>query len=142
MMKKILILCTGNSCRSQIAEGFLKSFDSELEVFSAGTIPADKVNPNSIIVMDEVGIDISSQYPQDVDEFIEQPFDYVITVCDNAKEVCPIFTGQVKHQLHIPFDDPADATGTEQEVLAVYRRVRDEIKEAFAKFYNNITENE
>jgi len=141
-MKKILILCTGNSCRSQIAEGFLKSFDSELEVFSAGTIPADKVNPNSIIVMDEVGIDISSQYPQDVDEFIEQPFDYVITVCDNAKEVCPIFTGQVKHQLHIPFDDPADATGTEQEVLAVYKRVRDEIKEKFAQFYNEITENQ
>ena len=142
MKKRILILCTGNSCRSQMIEGFLKSFDSELEVFSAGTIPADKVNPNSIIVMDEVGIDISSQYPQDVDEFIEQPFDYVITVCDNAKEVCPVFNGEVKHQLHLPFDDPADATGTEEEVLAVYRRVRDEIKEAFAKFYNKITENE
>ena len=141
-MKKILILCTGNSCRSQMAEGFLKSFDSELEVFSSGTIPADKVNPNSIIVMDEVGIDISSQYPQDVDEFIEQSFDYVITVCDNAKEVCPVFTGHVKHQLHIPFDDPADATGTEQEVLAVYKRVRDEIKEEFTQFYNEIIDNQ
>ena len=125
-----------------MAEGFLKSFDSELEVFSAGTVPAEKVNPNSVIVMGEVGIDISSQYPQDVDEFIEQPFDYVITVCDNAKEVCPIFTGEVKHQLHITFDDPADATGTEQEVLAVYRRVRDEIKEEFDQFYNKITENQ
>ena len=135
-MKKILILCTGNSCRSQMAEGFLKSFDSELEVFSAGTIPAEKINPNSVMVMDEIGIDISSQYPQDVDEFIEQSFDYVITVCDNAKEVCPVFTGHVKHQLHIPFDDPADAIGTEQEVLAVYKRVRDEIKESFSEFYN------
>ena len=134
-MKKILILCTGNSCRSQMAEGFLKLFDSELEVFSAGTIPAEKVNPNSVIVMDEVGIDISSQYPQDVDEFIDQSFDYVITVCDNAKEVCPVFTGHVKHQLHIPFDDPADAIGTEQEILAVYRRVRDEIRESFSEFY-------
>jgi len=142
MKKIILILCTGNSCRSQMAEGFLKSFDSELEVFSAGTIPAEKVNPNSVIVMDKVGIDISSQYSQDVDEFIEQSFDYVITVCDNAKEVCPVFTGHVKRQLHIPFDDPADAIGTEQEVLAVYKRVRDEIKEKFTQFYSEIIENQ
>ncbi len=141
-MKKILILCTGNSCRSQMAEGFLKSFDSELEVFSAGTVPSEKVNPNSVIVMDEVGIDISSQFPQNVDEFVDQSLDYVITVCDNAKEVCPVFTGHVKHQLHIPFDDPADATGTEQEVLAVYKRVRDEIKEEFTQFYNEIIENQ
>ena len=141
MKKTILILCTGNSCRSQMTEGFLKSFDSELEVFSAGTIPAEKVNPNSVIVMDEVGIDISSQFPQNVNEFVDQSFDYVITVCDNAKEVCPVFTGFVKHQLHIPFDDPADVTGTEQEVLVVYRRVRDEIKEKFTQFYNEITEN-
>jgi len=125
-----------------MAEGFLKLFDSELEVFSAGTIPAEKVNPNSVIVMDEVGIDISSQFPQNVDEFVDQSFDYVITVCDNAKEVCPVFPGHVKHQLHIPFDDPADATGTEQEVLAVYRRVRDEIKEKFAQFYNEIKGNQ
>jgi arsenate reductase len=137
MKKSILILCTGNSCRSQMAEGFLKSFDSELEVFSAGTIPAEKVNPNSVIVMDEVDIDISSQYPQDVDEFIDQPFDYVITVCDNAKEVCPVFSGEVKRQVHLPFDDPADATGTELEILAVYRRVRNEIRESFSEFYKN-----
>ena len=134
-MKKILILCTGNSCRSQMAEGFLKSFDNELEVFSAGTIPAEKVNPNSVIVMDEVGIDISSQFPQNVDEFVDQSFDYVITVCDNAKEVCPVFSGEVKHQVHLPFDDPADATGTEEEVMLVYRRVRDEIRESFSEFY-------
>jgi arsenate reductase len=125
-----------------MAEGFLKSFDSELEVFSAGTLPADKVNPNSVFVMNEVNIDISSQYPQDVDEFIEQSFDFVITVCDNAKEVCPVFSGEVKHQVHLPFDDPADATGTEEEILAVYRRVRDEIQQGFTQFYNEITENQ
>jgi arsenate reductase len=125
-----------------MAEGFLKSFDSELEVFSAGTIPAEKVNLNSVIVMDEVDIDISSQYPQDVDEFIDQSFDFVITVCDNAKEVCPVFSGEVKHKVHLPFDDPADATGTEEEILTVYRRVRDEIKEKFTQFYNEITENQ
>lgn len=119
-----------------MAEGFLKSFDKELEVFSAGTVPAEKVNPNSVKVMDEIGIDISSQFPQNVDEFVDQSFDYVITVCDNAKEVCPVFSGDVKHQLHIPFDDPAEAVGTEEEVLAVYKRVRDEIKEEFAQFYN------
>ena len=141
-MKKILILCTGNSCRSQMAEGFLKSFDSELEVFSAGTIPAEKVNPNSVIVMDEVGIDINSQFPQNVDEFIDQSFDSVITVCDNAKEVCPVFTGHVKHQFHIPFDDPADTTGTDEEILAVYRRVRDEIKKEFTQFYNDKIKNQ
>ena len=137
MKKRILILCTGNSCRSQMAEGFLKSFDSELEVFSAGTIPAEKVNPNSVIVMEEVGIDISSQSPQNVDEFVDQSFDSVITVCDNAKEVCPVFTGHVKHQFHIPFDDPAVAIGTDEEILAVYRRVRDEIKKEFTQFYND-----
>ncbi len=142
MKKTILILCTGNSCRSQMAEGFLKSFDNELEVFSAGTIPAEKVNPNSVIVMDEIGIDISSQFPQNVDEFIDQSFDYLIIVCDNAKEVCPIFTGHVKHQLHIPFDDPADATGTDEEILAVYRRVRDEIKKEFTQFYNDKIKNQ
>jgi len=136
MKKRILILCTGNSCRSQMAEGFLKSFDSELEVFSAGTIPAEKVNPNSVIAMEEVGIDISSQSPQNVDDFVDQSFDSVITVCDNAKEVCPVFTGHVKHQFHIPFDDPADAIGTDEEILAVYRRVRDEIKVEFTQIYN------
>jgi len=125
-----------------MAEGFLKSFDSELEVFSAGTLPAEKVNPSSVMVMDEIGIDISSQFPQNVDEFVDQSFDYVITVCDSAKEVCPVFTGDVKHQLHIPFDDPADATGTEEEILTVYKRVRDEIKEEFAQFYNEIKDNQ
>jgi len=118
-----------------MAEGFLKSFDKELEVYSAGTKPADKVNPFAVKAMSEVGIDISSQYPQDVNEFVNQSFDYVITVCDNAKGVCPVFNGEVKQQLHIPFEDPYEATGTEEEVLAVYRKARDEIFESFNRFY-------
>jgi len=135
MSKRILILCTGNSCRSQMAEGFLKSFDPSLEVFSAGTKAASRVHPKAIQVMGEAGIDLSSNYPKMIDEFLSQPFDYVITVCDNAKETCPVFIGNVKHRLHIGFDDPADAAGTEEEILAVFRSVRDEIKEAFYAFY-------
>lgn len=137
MKKKILILCTGNSCRSQMAEGFLKSFNPELEVFSAGTKPADKVNPKAVQVMKEVGIDISNNYPKDVEQFINESFDYVITVCDNAKETCPVFIGKVGKQLHIGFEDPAEATGTEDEILAVFRKVRDEIKKDFHEFYIN-----
>lgn len=135
MNKKILILCTGNSCRSQMAEGFLKSFDPELEVYSAGTKPAEKVNPKAIQVMKEIGIDISSGKPEDVEKYLPQQFDYVITVCDNAKETCPVFIGKVKERLHIGFDDPADATGTDEEVLNEFRRIRDEIKEGFYEFY-------
>jgi arsenate reductase len=138
MKKKILILCTGNSCRSQMAEGFLKSFDENLEVYSAGTKPADKVNPKAIQVMKEVGIDLSQNYPKMVDKFLNDPFDYVITVCDNAKETCPVFIGKVGKQLHIGFEDPAEATGTEEEILAVFRKVRDEIKRELKKFYNNL----
>jgi arsenate reductase len=135
MKKRVLILCTGNSCRSQMAEGFLKSFDKNLEVFSAGTKPAEKVNPFAVKVMQEVGIDISKGIAENVNKYLEQSFDYVITVCDNAKEICPIFIGKVKHHLHIGFDDPADAVGSEEEILPVYRRVRDEIKRDFYKFY-------
>ncbi|AFN74305.1 Arsenate reductase [Melioribacter roseus P3M-2] len=137
MKKRILILCTGNSCRSQMAEGFLKSFDPDLEVFSAGTNPSSQVHPNAVKVMKEVGIDLSNNYPKNVDEFINQSFDYVITVCDNAKETCPVFMGKVKHQLHIGFEDPAEATGTEEEILNTFRRIRDEIKRDFYQFYIN-----
>ena len=137
MKKKILILCTGNSCRSQMAEGFLKSFDKNLEVFSAGTNPAEKVNPFAVKAMKELGIDISKGVAENVDKYLSQSFDYVITVCDNAKEICPVFTGKVKHQLHIGFDDPADAVGTEEEIMPIYRRVRDEIKKDFYDFYLN-----
>ena len=132
---KIFILCTGNSCRSQMAEGFLKSFNSGLEVYSAGTDPSLKVHPKAIQVMKEVGIDISKNYPKKVDQFLNDYFDYIITVCDNAKETCPVFIGKVGRRLHISFEDPASATGTEEEVLIVFRKVRDEIKKEFDQFY-------
>jgi arsenate reductase len=135
---KILVLCTGNSCRSQMAEGFLKSFDNSFEVFSAGTKPEKALNPFAIKVMKEAGIDISFYYPKNVITFVNDSFDYVITVCNNAKESCPLFTGNVKNRLHIGFEDPADAKGTEEEVLKTYQRTRDEIKDEFYKFYLTI----
>jgi arsenate reductase len=133
---KILILCTGNSCRSQMAEGFLKSFDARLEVCSAGTHPASHANPHAVAAMKELGIDISGNKPKHVDLFLSDPFDYVITVCGGARESCPAFTGKVKTRLHIGFDDPADAVGAIEEIMLVYRRVRDEIQEEFRTFYN------
>ena len=135
---KILVICTGNSCRSQMAEGFLKFFDSSLNVFSAGVKPAPKISLKAVMVMQEIDIDISNQYPKDVDEFLNSSFDYVITVCDNAKETCPVFTGDVKHRLHIGFEDPYYAKGTEEEVLNVYRKVRNEIRVEFQKLYEKI----
>jgi arsenate reductase len=120
-----------------MAEGFLKSFDSELEVFSAGTKPSNQVHPKAIQVMNELGIDLSKNYPKHSDQFINDELDYVITVCDNAKETCPVFLGKVGKQLHIGFEDPADATGTDAEVLSVFRRIRDEIKNDFYKYYLN-----
>ncbi len=133
---KILILCTGNTCRSQMAEGFLKSLDPKLEVFSAGTEPGERVHPKAIQVMKEKGIDLGKSFPKSVNEFIKMPFDYVITVCDGAKEYCPVFLGKVNHRLHIGFDDPAAATGTDEKILSVFRRVRDEIFRNFEKFYS------
>jgi len=118
-----------------MAEGFLKSFDENLEVYSAGTNPAERVNPFAVKAMKEIGIDISNGIAEDVDKYLSQSFDYVITVCDNAKETCPVFMGDVKHRLHLGFDDPADAVGTEEEIMPVYRRVRDEIKRDFFEFY-------
>lgn len=132
---KILILCTGNSCRSQMAEGFLKSFDSKLEVYSAGTKPTGKVHPKAIQVMQEIDIDISKNEPKSVDEFLQNAFDYVITVCGGAQDSCPTFTGKVKNHLHIGFEDPADATGTNEEIVAEFRKIRDEIKKDFYAFY-------
>jgi arsenate reductase len=117
-----------------MAEGFLKKFDKNLEVFSAGTNPSSQVHPKAIQVMKEVGIDLSENYPKMVDQFLNESFDYVITVCDNAKETCPIFFGKVDHQLHIGFEDPAEAKGTEEEVIFEFRRIRDEIKNNFYKF--------
>lgn len=120
-----------------MAEGFLKSFNKDLEVYSAGTKPAERVHPRAVAVMKELDVDISGGQPKAVDRFLNDAFDYVITVCDNAKETCPIFSGKVKHRLHIGFDDPAEATGTEEHILAEFRRVRDEIKERFHEFYHN-----
>ena len=135
MKSRILIVCTGNSCRSQMAEGFLKSFDSELEVYSAGTFPAGMVHPRAIAAMKEIGIDISTGHPKNIDRFLETKLDYVITVCDHARESCPVFAGTVNHRLHIGFDDPAEAIGTEEHVMSEFRRVRDEIRRRFGEFY-------
>lgn len=133
---KVLILCTGNSCRSQMAHGFLQSFDSNLVVRSAGTVPAKQVNQKAVKVMGEVGVDIRHHKPKMVDEYINQEWDYVITVCDDANETCPAFLGKVKHRLHIGFEDPSHATGTDEFIWNEFHRVRDEIKKAFLKFYN------
>lgn len=137
---KILILCTGNSCRSQMAHGFLQSFDSELEVYSAGTSPTDEVNAKAVEVMAEVGIDISSHIPKHVDCYLNEAWDYVITVCGGAKESCPIFIGKVKHRLHIGFDDPSNLTGSTEFIMSEFRRVRGEIRQQFYNFYHQLKE--
>jgi arsenate reductase (thioredoxin) len=133
---KILILCTGNSCRSQMAQGFLQSFDKNIEVNSAGTNPAARINPGAVKVMAEVGIDISRNSPKSVDEFLNEQWDYVITVCDDANETCPVFTGKVKNRLHMSFMDPSQVIGSEEFIMSEFRRVRDEIEEEFYKLFN------
>ena len=120
-----------------MAEGILRSFSEQLEVFSAGTNITREVHPKAIEVMKEIGIDISKNFPKKVEQFLDQSFDYVITVCDSAKESCPNFTGKVLHKIHIGFEDPALATGTEEEILNVFRNVRDEIYSKFKKFYQD-----
>jgi len=132
---KILIICTGNSCRSQMAQGFLQSFDPNIEVHSAGTHPAAEVNKKAVKVMAEAGIDISHHKPSPVDDLLNENWNYIITVCDNARETCPVFTGKVKNRLHIGFEDPAKITGTEEYVLDEYRRIRDLIRNGFRDFY-------
>jgi arsenate reductase len=132
---KILILCTGNSCRSQMAEGFLKAFNEKLEVHSAGTAPSSMVHPKAMEVMQELGIDLSSHTPEKVDLYLDESWDYVITVCGGAQESCPAFVGEVKTQLHIGFEDPADAQGTEVEIREQFRTIRDQILRDFFAFY-------
>lgn len=132
-MIKILILCTGNSCRSQMAQGYLQSLSKNLDVHSAGTKPASMVNAFAIRVMEEVGINISDHEPKSVEKYFDKEWDYVITVCDEA---CPVFTGAVKHKLHLAFDDPARFIGTEEETLNEFRRIRDQIRNSFMTFYN------
>ena len=133
MKQRVLFLCSGNSCRSQMAEGLLIHLAKDrFNVFSAGLKPSI-VNPNTVKVMKEIGIDISFFVSKDVSQFIEQQFDFVITVCDNAKEHCPYFPGEAK-RIHWSFQDPATVSGTEEEVIAVFRKVRDQIKSKINKF--------
>ncbi len=132
-MKNILILCTGNSCRSQIAEGYFRFFaKGKANIYSAG-IETHGVNPSAIQVMAEDDIDISAHTSNHVDEYLDIPFDFVITVCDNAKEACPYFLGNVK-RFHYNFPDPAKATGSEEDIMKEFRRVRDMIKTYSADF--------
>ncbi|MBO5660101.1 MAG: arsenate reductase ArsC [Bacteroidaceae bacterium] len=135
---RVLILCTGNSCRSQMAHGFLQSFSRDIEVHSAGTKPAERVNPKAIEVMSEVGIALSIHRPKSVEIYLKDEWDYVITVCGGANESCPNFIGKVGKRLHIGFDDPSEAIGTEEFVMKEFRRVRDEIQEKFKDFANSI----
>jgi arsenate reductase (thioredoxin) len=136
MKKKILILCTGNSCRSQIAHGYLNHFGRNfLEVYSAG-IETHGVNPNAIRIMKEDGIDISYHTSNNIDEYTNINFDYVITVCDNAKERCPYFPSQAK-KFHYNFPDPAKAKGTEEEIMNEFRKVREMIKDYCLDFIKN-----
>ena len=132
-MKRILVLCTGNSCRSQIAEGYLKYYSNDkAEVYSAG-IETHGVNPKAIAVMKEDGIDISQNTSNNVDEYRNIHFDFVITVCDNAREQCPVFPSTAK-MFHQNFSDPAKATGSEEEIMQEFRKVRDRIKEFSKQF--------
>ena len=131
----VLILCTGNSCRSQMAHGFLQSFDKRINVQSAGTEASGKLNEKAVAAMKEIGIDISHHTSDPVDKYLNDEWDYVITVCGGANEACPAFMGKVKHRLHIGFDDPSHVIGTDEFIWSEFIRVRDEIKEAFYKLY-------
>ena len=136
MTQRVLILCTGNSCRSQMAEALWESLGEGNWVSdSAGSKPSGYVHPLAIQAMQELDIDISGNASKSLDQFKDEPFDLVVTVCDNAKESCPVFLG-AKDTLHWPFDDPADATGTDDEKMIVFRRVRDEIKDKIQTYLN------
>lgn len=133
---KILILCTGNSCRSQMAQGFLQSFDPDLVVRSAGTEASGRLNPKAVKVMKEVGIDIAHHTSDPVDKYLNEDWDYIITVCGGANENCPVFPGKVNHRLHIGFEDPSDAIGAEEFIWGEFRRIRDLIQKEFSQLYN------
>ncbi len=134
MKPTILILCTGNSCRSHLAEGILRhALGDSFQVVSAGSHPAGYVHPLAIRAMQEIGIDISSHRSKHLNEFLSHPVETVITVCGNADQACPVFPGQLNRH-HWGFDDPAHATGSEEEQMAVFRRVRDEIRRVFEAY--------
>ncbi len=155
---RVLIICTGNTCRSQMAEGFLRHYKPEWEIFSAGTEPGEKVNPYAIEVMKEIGIDISGQKPEHLSKYENKFFDYVITVCDDANEKCPAFFGVLKpssnpgkdfllqdkpidnqgvmHRIHKGFPDPAKPRGSYEEVIKVYRDVRDQIQKFLSELFD------
>ncbi|MET1056617.1 MAG: arsenate reductase ArsC [Pedobacter sp.] len=135
-MKNVLVLCTGNSCRSQLAEGFLRHFaENKANIYSAG-IEVHGLNPRAVKVMAESGLDIAAHTSNHIDEYAHINFDYVITVCDNAKESCPFFPTQAQ-KFHYNFPDPAKATGTEEEVMNAFRQVRDMIKIYASDFAEN-----
>ena len=127
VMKKILVLCTGNSCRSQLAEGYLRHFAQDKALIYSAGIETHGVNPRAVLTMAEDGIDISQHTSNHINEYRHMDFDFVITVCDNAKENCPFFPSQAK-KFHFNFPDPAKAEGSEEEILAAFRKVRNQIK--------------
>lgn len=131
---RVLVLCTGNRCRSQMAEGWLRRLAPDWTVRSAGINPASEVHPLAKQVMKEVGISIDEAFQKSVEQFVEEPWDYVITVCGNAEKTCPTFSGKVGRRLHIGFDDPDAFTGSEMEVIQEFRRVRDEIGKKMTAF--------
>ena len=133
---KVAFVCVHNSCRSQMAHGFLQSFDSSLTVCSAGTEASGKLNAKAVKAMAEAGIDISQHTSDSVSKYLGEEWDYVITVCGGANEACPAFIGKVKHRLHIGFDDPSHAVGTDEFIWSEFIRVPDEIKAGFYKFYS------
>jgi arsenate reductase len=134
---KILILCTGNSCRSQMAHGFLQSFDKRLLVFSAGTEPAVRINSTAVKVMKEVGVDISHHTPKNVSQYVNDEWDYVITVCDDANETCPVFAGKVRNRLHMGFEDPSKTKGSYMEIMTSFYDIRNEIREEFFNLFES-----
>lgn len=133
-MKRVLILCTGNSCRSQMAQALWNQIGAgRWQAFSAGSRPSGYVHPLAIRAMGELGVDISKYQSKNLSQYLKDPFDLIVTVCDNAKEACPIFPG-AKLTLHWPFDDPAEATGDDEQKMAMFRRVREEIRGRIAEY--------
>jgi arsenate reductase len=121
-----------------MAHGFLQSFDENLYVRSGGTEPASRINPKAVEVMADLGIDISNHTPHLVDEYLDEEWEYVITVCDHANETCPAFLGKVQHRLHLGFEDPSNATGTPEFIHSEYVRIRDQIHNVFLRFFNEV----